>query len=117
MEMAKRKEEEAVVVSIKGRLDAVSSPEFEKELDALIAEGEKDFVIDFAEIDYISSAGLRSILATAKKLRTKDGQIFLSAMKESVKEVFKISGFDSIIPILESTEEALEKFSLLSKMF
>lgn len=117
MEIASRKEKDAVVVSVKGRLDAVSAADFDNRMERLILEGGKDFVVDFAGLDYISSAGLRSILAVAKKLRTKDGQVFLAALQENVAAVFDISGFGKMIPIFESTEEALEKFSLLSQMF
>ena len=107
MEIKTRKEKNAMVVSIKGRMDAVSSPEFEKELSELMAEGEKNFIIDFGKLDYISSAGLRSILATAKKLEGKEGKLLLSALKDMVKEVFEISGFSAIIPIYESVDSAL----------
>ncbi len=103
------KQKSAVIVSIKGRMDAVSAPEFEKRLEEWIDNGESKFVIDFCDLDYISSAGLRSILATAKKLKTKDGWIFLAELKEVVKEVFEISGFSSIIPIYDSVEEALSQ--------
>ena len=108
MEIDKRKEENAIVVSVRGRMDAVSSPEFEKELAQLMAEGGKVFIIDFGGLDYISSAGLRSILATAKKLKEKEGKLLLSVLKDVVKEVFDISGFSSIIPIYDSVESALE---------
>jgi anti-anti-sigma factor len=107
MEITTRKQDNAMVITAKGRLDAVSSPEFEKGLAELIAEGEKVLIIDFGELDYISSAGLRSILATAKKLKAKDGQLLLSALKDTVKKVFEVSGFSSIIPIHESVESAL----------
>ena len=117
MKITKRKENDVVVVSVQGRLDASSSPEFEKELEQFIDQGEKDFVVDFEELDYISSAGLRSILVLAKKLRVKDGQIFLATLQDTVEAVFDLAGFSKMIPIFESTEEALEKFSLLSKMF
>lgn len=107
MEIVTRKEKNAAVVSIKGRMDAISSPEFEKEVSELMAEGQKDFIIDFGELDYISSAGLRSILATAKKLESKEGKLLLSSLKDMVKEVFEISGFTAIIPVYESVESAL----------
>jgi stage II sporulation protein AA (anti-sigma F factor antagonist) len=107
MEIVTRKEKNAAVVSIKGRMDAISSPEFEKELSELMAEGQKDFIIDFGELDYISSAGLRSILAAAKKLESKEGKLLLSSLKDMVKEVFEISGFTAIIPVYESVESAL----------
>jgi anti-anti-sigma factor len=72
-----------------------------------MAEGEKDFVIDLGELDYISSAGLRVILATAKRLKEKEGKILLASLQDMVKEVFEISGFSAIIPIYESVESAL----------
>ena len=104
-----RKEKNALIVSVKGKMDTVSAPEFEKKLAEWIEEGENNFVIDLAELDYISSSGLRCILATAKKLKAKDGQIFLSSLQDVVKEVFDISGFSTIIPISESVEAALEQ--------
>ena len=107
MEIQKKKEKETVVVSVKGRLDAVSSPEFEKELAALMAEGESIFILDFGSLDYISSAGLRSILAATKKLKEKKGKLLLASLKEVVKEVFDISGFSAIIPIHDTVEAAL----------
>ena len=107
MEVNIKKEEKALIVSVTGRMDAVSAPEFEKKLGDWMDEGETNFIIDFGGLDYISSSGLRSILSTSKKLKEKDGQILLSSLKDSVKEVFDISGFSSIIPIYESVEAAL----------
>ena len=107
MEVNIKKEEKALIVSVTGRMDAVSAPEFEKKLGDWMDEGETNFIIDFGRLDYISSSGLRSILSTSKKLKEKDGQILLSSLKDSVKEVFDISGFSSIIPIYESVEAAL----------
>ena len=107
MEITTRKEDNAVVVTVKGELDALSSPEFEKRLAELIAAGEKVFIGDFGELDYISSAGLRSILATSKKLRAKEGQLLLSTLKDVVNKVFVLSGFSSIIPVHVSVESAL----------
>ena len=102
------KKKNAVKVSVDGRMDAVSAPEFETKLEAWIDEGDNVFIIDLSELDYISSAGLRSILATAKKLKAKKGDILLAALQDAVKEVFEISGFSSIIPIYDSMEAALE---------
>ena len=107
MEIETRKEENATVVSVTGKMDAVSAPELEKELSQLMADGEKGFVLDLGELDYISSAGLRVILATAKRLKEKEGKILLASLQDMVKEVFEISGFSAIIPIYESVESAL----------
>lgn len=111
MDIRTEKREEVTIVSVKGRMDAVASPEFDRELNDRMAGGEKTFIIDFAELDYISSAGLRSILAAAKRLKEHGGQLSLASLKEVVREVFDISGFSSIIPIYESVESASAEIS------
>ena len=108
MELTHRKEGNTVVVAISGRLDAVSSPEFDEEVNSLMGQGENAFILDLEKLDYISSAGLRSILATAKKLKGEKGGLSLASLQEMVREVFEISGFDSIIPIYHDLDSALE---------
>jgi anti-anti-sigma factor len=73
-----------------------------------LAEGETSFVIDLGELNYISSAGLRSILVIAKELKSKNGKLICAAPKDEVKKIFKISGFSSMIPTYESVQAALE---------
>lgn len=107
MDIITRKEKNIPVVSVKGRIDAVTAPEFEKNLFALISAGEKNLVVNFAELEYISSAGLRSILATAKKLKAEEGKIIFAGLQGPVEEVFKISGFYSIFSIFDSEANAL----------
>jgi stage II sporulation protein AA (anti-sigma F factor antagonist) len=104
------KENNAIIVKITGRMDAVTAPEFEKALGAWIDESEKHFVMDLSALEYISSAGLRSILVIAKKLKALNGKILLAAMEESVNEVFEISGFNSIIPIHDTVQAAIRQF-------
>jgi anti-anti-sigma factor len=103
MEIQKRN-----VVSVKGRIDAMTAPEFEKHLSDFISKGENTFLLNFNGVEYISSAGLRSILATSKKLKEKDGKILLAGLRGPVEEVFKISGFHSIFKIYDSEEVALK---------
>jgi anti-anti-sigma factor len=104
------KENNALIVKISGRMDAVTAPEFEKALGTWIDESEKHFVVDLSSLEYISSAGLRSILVVAKKLKALNGKILLAAMEESVNEVFEISGFNSIIPIHDTVQAAIRQF-------
>lgn len=90
-----------VVMSLKGRMDAVSSPDFDRAVEELMANGERHFRINLSELEYISSAGLQSLLATAKRLEQIEGDIALSHLKGAVREVFEISGFDTLFPILD----------------
>lgn len=101
------KEANATVLTVTGRMDAVTAPEYEKALNERIAAGESAFVIDFQGLEYISSAGLRALLATAKLLKTRNGQIRLANVLGTVREVFDISGFGSIFQIQDSVAAAL----------
>ncbi|MDD2736858.1 MAG: STAS domain-containing protein [Desulfuromonadaceae bacterium] len=111
MEMQILKDAHATVVTITGRLDAVTAPEYEKRLNDLIAGEETGFVVDFEGLDYISSAGLRVLLATAKKLKVKGGQVRFANVRGTVKEVFDISGFGSIFQMDDSVAAALAKIA------
>lgn len=107
MNITTKKDEKVMIVSLSGRMDALSSPEFEKEMNDLIDKNETLLVVDCSNLEYISSSGLRSILTVAKKLKTKTGRILLASLTDMVKEVFEISGFSNIIPIHSSLEDAL----------
>ena len=97
-------------VLLSGRLDARSATDFEKA--ALAAADEQPekrlhMLLDFSGLEYISSAGLRSILVLAKRLSPSGGNVVLCVMSGVVEEVFGVSGFDSFLPVTKSREEAL----------
>jgi len=99
------------IYKINGRLDSNTSQGFEDKLIQAIDGGSKSMIIDFKNLDYISSAGLRVILKATKALKREDGKIMLCDMQDYVKEVFEISGFDSLMPIVGSMGDALDAFS------
>lgn len=101
------KKANAVVLSVKGRLDAATAPEFTAVCDGLIAAGNICLIADLAQLDYISSAGLRSILATAKKLKGLQGQITFCNLSGMVKDVFNISGFTTMFTIHATLDDAV----------
>ena len=111
MDMLFRSEGAVTVMAVTGRLDAVTAPEFEKKVRGLIDEGNVRLVIDFENLDYISSAGLRGLLVTAKLLKSKEGKVGFAHIKGTVKEVFDISGFYSLFSIDDSVEAAIAKLS------
>jgi len=97
----------ATVVAVSGKIDAMTAPTLESSVAALIKEGSMCMVLDFGGVDYISSAGLRVILATAKSLKSKAGTLFLAHVSGPVKEVFDISGFGSVFTIYDSVDAAV----------
>jgi anti-anti-sigma factor len=111
MEISQKEEKGIVFIAIKGRLDADSSMEAEKVVkDALGGETSR-LLFNLGELEYLSSAGLRVLLTAAKEMRRRDGKIVLCALNEFVKEIFEVSGFQSLIPITESVESGLEVLS------
>ncbi len=96
----------AAVVSVAGRVDALSAPIFEAHCQALIDKGDNQLVMDFADLDYLSSAGLRSLLSLAKKVQARGGKIVISGAKGVAAEIFTISGFASLFPMTATLEEA-----------
>ncbi len=101
------------IVSLIGRLDAISSPELEEKVEPLTQNNcNNTLIFDLAGLEYISSAGLRIILKTAKNCKNNSIKLFLCGLSQKVFEVFKLSGFDLILdirPNLDSVKEALTK--------
>ena len=98
------------VLAFQGNLDTQTSPDSERQLNQLIEDGESKFLVNLEKLDYISSAGLRVLLATAKKLKAIGGELRVCSLNEIVAEVFDISGFDFILTVLPSESEALKNF-------
>ena len=96
-------------VLLTGRLDARSAPDFEKEAIAAVDAAEENIhmVLDFSNLEYISSAGLRSILVLAKRISPSGGKVVICGMSGVVEEVIAVSGFDSFLPVAKSRGEAL----------
>ena len=97
----------AWVVSVAGKLDALSAGNYEEVVNQLMAQGKTRFVVDCAKLDYISSAGLRVLLTTAKQLKPKGGQALFANVQGNVLEVFEMTGFGAILGIHDSVDAAL----------
>ena len=106
MQISTRTRNDIHIVSISGSLDSSTSPEAQKSLDAVVASAKK-VMLDFSDLDYISSAGLRILLGAAKQLRASGGTLGMFGLNQSVREVFEISGFSSILSVYQSEAEAL----------
>lgn len=102
------KEGNGTVVQLQGKVDATSAPSVEQALVSVIDQGEKRLVLDCAGLDFISSAGLRSLLLAVKKMKAAGGGISLAALQPNVKEVFDISGFSALFTIHGSRADALK---------
>ena len=106
MEISTRTSNDIHIVGISGSLDSTTSPEAQKALDTVLA-GAKKVALDFSNLDYISSAGLRVLLGAAKRIKASGGTLRMFGLNQSVREVFEISGFASILSVYPSESEAL----------
>ena len=88
-------------------MDGTNAQEFQGELSSAIAETDRAVVLDLEHLSYISSAGLRVILLTAKALQRQDAELAVCSLSDSIREVFAISGFDKIITVRDSQAEAV----------
>lgn len=100
--------EHRVILRIDGRLDAASAPILERKMNNLMDEDRYYLILDFSKIDYLSSAGMRVLLSTSKKLKMKKGALVLFSITDEVGEVIKMAGFDKILHICPSEKEALQ---------
>ena len=98
------------ILEFEGNLDTNTSPDAEATINELIDNGSTKLLANFEELNFISSAGLRVLLATAKKLRGTGGDLRICALNPTVQEVFDISGFGSILSVYSSESEALSSF-------
>ncbi|MBP5604401.1 MAG: STAS domain-containing protein [Ruminiclostridium sp.] len=97
MDIRKAEENGKLTIALIGRVDTVTAPELEKELKADY-EAIDSLVMDFAEVEYISSAGLR-VLLSAHKAMNKKGGMKLKNVNDDVMEIFDVTGFSDILTI------------------
>lgn len=88
------------------KLDAGEAPSFEREATAAAGEERAKLILDLGKCEYISSAGLRSILKVAKAVRNNGGEVRVAGLRGLALEVYTISGFDKIIPSFDSVSSA-----------
>ena len=86
-----------MTLKLSGRLDTTTSPELEQVLKESI-DGIEDLRMDFSDLEYISSAGLR-ILLSAQKTMNKQGEMSITGVNDTISEIFEITGFSDILTI------------------
>lgn len=97
MEISKKQNEQTLELTLVGRLDTTTAPKLEAELKSSL-DGVKYLMLDFKQLEYISSAGLRVLLTTQKQMN-KQGEMVICNVNEEVGEVFEITGFSDILTI------------------
>ncbi|MCY3815160.1 MAG: STAS domain-containing protein [Gammaproteobacteria bacterium] len=98
-----------LVAAPSGRIDGFNAQDFHQTMTGSISDDDAAVLVDMSDINYISSAGLRAVLMIAKTLWQRKAKFMLCSLSGSIGEVFKMSGFDKIIEIHDSKDDALAK--------
>jgi len=107
LEIAEAKDGEVTILAPTGSLNTQTSPKLEQKLAAVLADKGRLIVIDFKGVDYLSSAALRVLLLTTRRLAKVHGRLLLCAMSDDLKKVFAVSGFDRDFTIVAARGEAV----------
>lgn len=97
----------ATILSVAGRIDTVTAPALEQAINKEIERGNRKILLNFSAVSYISSGGLRVLLATAKKLKNPGDKYALCSLAAEVNKILKLAGFTTIFSIYPSEGEAL----------
>ncbi len=97
----------AVILQVAGRVDGETAPELERVCHQWISPGDRNLILDFTALEYISSAGLSSVLSAGKEIDRHGGRLLISGLSRRLKQIFVFSGFDSLFPLFDTTEAAL----------
>ena len=95
MKTTMNREADKLTVKVEGRLDTLTAPEFDDEIKPSL-DGVSELILDFAELEYISSAGLRSLLGICQTME-KQGKMYITNVSDDVMDIFDLTGFKSIL--------------------
>jgi anti-sigma B factor antagonist len=110
MEVSTQNFKRVDLVTVSGRVDSSSAPDLDEALKNLTNEGRSNLVLDLSQVDYMSSAGLRSLVSTLRDCKRRGGDVRLATPSARVSDVLNLAGLDSIFQIYTSTTEAVGSF-------
>ena len=111
MKITQHVEGDVMILLPEGRVDTETATDLDQALQSAVSAGNHKLVVDMSGVDYISSAGLRSIAAVLVRCRSEGGDMKLAALNERVARVFSIIGFDVLMSIHDTAEAAIANFS------
>jgi anti-sigma B factor antagonist len=105
-----KEENNSIVVSVNGSIDALTAPELSKVLLSQIAAGHTNLIVNLMGVEFMSSAGLRTLLGAVKEARSHGGDLRIASTNPGIEKVLKMSGFHTIAKVFASQDEAVASF-------
>ncbi len=106
-----RQEGAATLVAVTESVDALTAPDLTRLLSEQIAVGRCNLVVDLTKVDFMSSAGLRTLLGGVKETRTHGGDLRIASANPGIDKVLKMSGFNNVAKVFTSSDDALASFA------
>ncbi len=111
MEVTTRQKDGVLIAELTGKLDTSTSGSAQDKLVQCVKDGETKIILNLKDLEYVSSAGLRVILVISKLLQGNKGEFRLCSPNEIVEEVLKISGFNSLLRIFDTEQDAIDSIN------
>lgn len=106
MEIGEQREGDITIVSPTGRINNDTSPAFQAKLLACVGTTANKVLLEFSNVEYISSAGLRALMMAAKQSKANGGRLAVAGLTPMVKEIFSISRFNLVVQVFDTLAEA-----------
>ncbi len=111
MEVSTQEFKHCELLSVKGRVDSATAPQFTKSLDALTTKGHYKIVVDMSSLEYMSSAGFRALLSAQRTCRRYNrGEIVLSSVPVRIREALELAGFTELFKLFDDNLKAVGNF-------
>jgi anti-sigma B factor antagonist len=111
MDVTSTQQGSILVIAVSGSMDALTAPALSEYVTQHIATGQVNLVVDMAELEYTSSAGLRALLSGVKEARQHAGDLRLASVRPNVRKVLEMSGFTSIMKVFPNVAEAVQSYA------
>ena len=96
MTIEQKRDGQSLTMAVKGRIDTLTAPELKTQIEGAL-DGVMDLVLDFAEVDYISSAGLRTLMTAQNWMDARGGSMVIRNASKNIQGIFKVTGLDSFL--------------------
>jgi anti-sigma B factor antagonist len=111
MEITTKEFKHCQLVTVTGRVDSATAPQFSQALDAIIQAGTFKIVIDMTDLEYMSSAGFRALLSAQRECkRFSRGEVLLAAVPDRIREALELAGFTELFKTFPESLEAVGSF-------
>jgi anti-anti-sigma factor len=107
MDLNEERLDQVTALSVKGRIDSTTAPQFGQRIDAVVAAPSGRLVVDLRDLDYISSAGFRVLLVAAKRADESGSRLVLCGLSSKVRQLFDVGGFLDLFSIAATRDEAI----------